>query len=117
VQWAWSRPNKIGAVSLTSTLTSTLLNEFTFAFNSDGTGTIDLDPTCGALCDRGTYGLNFPFLFPGTKLADGKIPRSESRDCRRSTAARIGRVGRLRVRLVGQRDEGDRQPHTRNSAS
>jgi hypothetical protein len=74
VQWAWSRPNKIGSVSLTSTLTSSLLNEFTFAFNSDGTGTIDLDPACGALCDRATYGLNFPFLFPGTKLANGKIP-------------------------------------------
>ena len=74
VQWAWSRPNKIGSVSLTSTLTSTLLNEFTFAFNSDGTGTIDLDPACGAVCDRTTYGLNFPFLFPGTKLADRKIP-------------------------------------------
>src|SRR5262245_3190544 len=74
VQWAWSRPNKVGSLSLTSTLTSTLLNEFTFAFNSDGTGTIDLDPACGALCDRATYGLNFPFLFPGTKLADRKIP-------------------------------------------
>jgi len=74
VQWAWSRPNKVGSLSLTSTLTSTLLNEFTFAFNSDGTGTIDLDPACGALCDRTTYGLNFPFLFPGTKLADRKIP-------------------------------------------
>jgi hypothetical protein len=74
VQWAWSRPNKVGSVSLTSTLTSTLLNEFTFAFNSDGTGSIGLDPACGALCDRATYGLNFPFLFPGTKLADGKIP-------------------------------------------
>jgi hypothetical protein len=74
VQWAWSRPNKVGSASLTSTLTSTLLNEFTFSFNSDGTGSIDLDPACGALCDRATYGLNFPFLFPGTKLADRKIP-------------------------------------------
>jgi len=74
VQWAWSRPNKIGAATLTSTLSSTLLNEFTFAFNSDGTGTIDLDPDCGARCDRATYGLTYPYLFPGTKLADQKIP-------------------------------------------
>src|SRR5262245_23666870 len=74
VQWAWSRPNKVGAASVTSTLSSTLLNEFTFAFNSDGNGTIDLDPDCGARCDRGTYGINFPFLFPGTKLANQKIP-------------------------------------------
>ncbi|PYQ85127.1 MAG: TonB-dependent receptor, partial [Acidobacteria bacterium] len=74
VQWAWSRPNKLGAASWNSVLSSTLLNEFTFAFNSDGTGTIDLDPACGARCDRATYGLNYPYLFPGTKLAPGKIP-------------------------------------------
>ena len=74
VQWAWSRPNKIGAVSLNSILSSTLLNEFTFAANSDGTGTIDLAADCGARCDRATYGLTYPYLFPGTKLADQKIP-------------------------------------------
>jgi hypothetical protein len=74
VQWAWSRPNKIGAASLNSILSSSLLNEFTFAFNSDGTGTIDLDPECGARCDRATYGLTYPYLFPGTKLANQKIP-------------------------------------------
>jgi hypothetical protein len=74
VQWAWSRPNKIGSASLNSILSSTLLNEFIFAYNSDGTGTIDLDPACGARCDRATYGLNYPYLFPGTKLAPGKIP-------------------------------------------
>ena len=74
VQWAWSRPNKLGAANWNSVLSSTLLNEFTFAFNSDGTGTIDLDPACGALCDRATYGISYPFLFPGTKLASGKIP-------------------------------------------
>src|SRR5262249_23446789 len=62
------------AASWNSVLSSTLLNEFTFAFNSDGTGTIDLDPDCGARCDRATYGLNYPYLFPGTKLAPGKIP-------------------------------------------
>jgi len=74
VQWAWSRPNKLSAASWNSVLSSTLLNEFTFAFNSDGTGTIDLDPDCGARCDRATYGVNYPYLFPGTKLAPGKIP-------------------------------------------
>src|SRR5262245_44417908 len=74
VQWAWSRPNKIASANWNSVLSSTLLNEFTFAFNSDGTGTIDLDPDCGARCDRATYGLNYPYLFPGTKLAPGKIP-------------------------------------------
>jgi hypothetical protein len=74
VQWAWSRPNKLGAASWNSVLSSKLLNELTFAFNSDGTGTIDLDPACGARCDRAAYGLTYPYLFPGTKLAPGKIP-------------------------------------------
>jgi len=73
-QEAWSRPNSTGAASLVSTLSPTLVNEFTFSANSDGKGTIDADPACGAKCQRSTYGLNFPFIFPGTKLFDEKIP-------------------------------------------
>jgi len=38
VQWAWSRSNKLDSANWNSVLSSTLLNEFTFAFNSDGTG-------------------------------------------------------------------------------
>src|SRR5207245_9006237 len=64
VQWAWSRPNKIGAVSLNSILSSTLLNEFTFAANSAGTGTIDLPGDCGARRHRGPYRLHHPSPVP-----------------------------------------------------
>ncbi len=74
VQWLWSRPNRLGSVSLNSILSSSLLNEFTFSANSDGKGTIEMWPDCGARCDRATYGVTFPYLFPGTKLADQKIP-------------------------------------------
>ncbi len=70
----WSRPNSTGAVSLISTLSPTFINEFTFSGNSDGKGTIDIDPNCGATCNRSTYGVNFPFLFPGTKLFPEKVP-------------------------------------------
>src|SRR5262245_11472394 len=70
----WSRPNSTGAVSLISTLSPTFINEFTFSGNSDGKGTIDFDPACGATCNRSTYGVNFPFLFPGTKLFPEKVP-------------------------------------------
>lgn len=72
----WSRPNSTGALSLISAFSPTFINEFTFSGNSDGKGTIDADPACGANCKRSTYGLNFPFLFPGTKLFPEKIPNT-----------------------------------------
>ena len=73
-QWWWSRPNRTGAVSLNSVLSSTLLNEFTFSTNSDGKGDIQMLPECGDQCDRRTYGLKYPYLFPGTKEYEQKIP-------------------------------------------
>ncbi|HYV30326.1 MAG TPA: carboxypeptidase regulatory-like domain-containing protein [Candidatus Binatia bacterium] len=70
----WSRPNRTAALSFTSTLSSTLLNEFTVSANSDGLGSIFYDPRCGAQCERRTYGINYPYLFPGTKWFDQKLP-------------------------------------------
>jgi hypothetical protein len=72
----WSRPNSTGAVSLISTFSPTFINEFTFSGNSDGKGTIDTDPGCGAKCKRSTYGINYPFLFPDTKVFPEKIPQT-----------------------------------------
>jgi hypothetical protein len=69
----WSRPNRIGAASLTSTFSPTFLNEFTFSANSDGKGDIQFGSYCTP-CLRSQYGLNYPFLFPGTKLAPEKVP-------------------------------------------
>ncbi|MGH9693398.1 MAG: carboxypeptidase regulatory-like domain-containing protein, partial [Bryobacteraceae bacterium] len=69
----WSRPNRIGAVSLTSTISPTFLNEFTFSANSDGKGTIDFGDYCTA-CLKSTYGVNYPYLFPGSKIAPEKVP-------------------------------------------
>jgi hypothetical protein len=69
----WSRPNRIGAISLTSTISPTLLNEFTFSANSDGKGTIDFGSYCTA-CLRSTYGVNYPYLFPASKVAPEKVP-------------------------------------------
>jgi hypothetical protein len=74
VGWLWSRPNKLLSASLNSIVSSSLLNEFTFSMNSDDKGTIDMWPDCGARCDRATYGVTYPYLFPGTKLANEKIP-------------------------------------------
>ncbi len=74
MQELWSRPNSTGALSLTSTLSPTLINEFTFSANSDGKGDIAADLSCDAKCRRSTYGINFPFIFPGTKMFAEKLP-------------------------------------------
>lgn len=69
----WSRPNRIGAVSLISTLSPTFVNELNFSANSDGLGNIAFGSYCTS-CLRSTYGLNYPYLFPGTKIAPEKVP-------------------------------------------
>ncbi len=73
-QSLWSRPNRTGIVDLTTTFSATLLNDFSISVNSDGKGSINPNPSCGAYCDRGTYGINYPYLFPGTKLFGPKLP-------------------------------------------
>jgi hypothetical protein len=73
-QSLWSRPNRTAALSLTSTFTPTLINEFTVSGNSDGLGSIYANPACGPRCDRATYGINYPFIYPGTKWFPGKLP-------------------------------------------
>lgn len=73
-QSSWSRPNRTAALSLTSTFSPTLINEFTVSGNSDGLGSIYANPGCGAFCDRTTYGINYPFIYPGTKWFPGKLP-------------------------------------------
>ena len=69
----WSRPNRVGAVSLTSTFSPTFINEFNFSANSDGKGDIGFGSYCTA-CLRSTYGLNYPYIFPGSKIAALKVP-------------------------------------------
>ena len=73
-QSLWSRPNRTAAVSLTSTFSPTLVNEFTVSGNSDGLGSIYANPGCGPRCDRTTYGINYPFIYPGTKWDPQKLP-------------------------------------------
>jgi hypothetical protein len=73
-QSSWSRPNRTAALSLTSTISPTFINEFTFSGNSDGLGSIFANPACGPRCDRATYGIDYPFIYPGTKWFAGKIP-------------------------------------------
>ncbi len=69
----WSRPNRVGAVSLTSTISPTFINEFNFSANSDGKGSIGFGSYCTA-CLRSTYDLDYPYIYPGTKIAPQKLP-------------------------------------------
>jgi hypothetical protein len=70
----WERPNRTAALSLTSTLSPTLINEFTASANSDGLGLIARDTKCGPNCLRSTYGIDYPYIYPGTKIFDQKLP-------------------------------------------
>ncbi len=73
-QSSWSRPNRTASLSVTSTISPTFINEFTFSASSDGLGSIYANEGCGARCNRSTYGINFPFIYPGTKWFGEKIP-------------------------------------------
>jgi Carboxypeptidase regulatory-like domain len=71
----WSRPNRTAVATVSSTLSSTFLNEFTVSASSDGLGEANSDPECGATCRRSTYGVTYPFLFPAdSKFDPEKLP-------------------------------------------
>ena len=73
-QSLWSRPNRTAIVDLTTTFSPTLLNDFSVSGNSDGKGSIQQDPACGAYCSRSAAGITYPYLFPGSKLFADKLP-------------------------------------------
>jgi hypothetical protein len=67
----WDRPNTTAALSHTSTLSSKLLNEFTFAYSLDEVFiSIFTEPGLQA---RSRYGINYPYIYPGKEIED-KIP-------------------------------------------
>ena len=78
----WDYPGRTAAATLTSTLTNSLINEFTFSWGSTKpskflgqrncdycSGGVDLVP----YRLRSQVGLNYPYLFPGTKLDPEKL--------------------------------------------
>jgi Carboxypeptidase regulatory-like domain len=67
----WDRPNTTAALSLTSTLSPKLLNEFTFAYSLDEVFiNVFTEPGLQA---RSRYGITYPYIFPGKEIED-KIP-------------------------------------------
>jgi hypothetical protein len=58
--------------SWTSTIRDNLLNEFTYAYSKDEVFINVFQG--GGLYQRSRYGINYPYLFPGIKEIEDKIP-------------------------------------------
>jgi hypothetical protein len=79
----WKYPGRTLAATMTSTLTNSLINEFTFSWGSTKPASFFGQRTCD-FCPGGadallypttsSVGLTYPYLFPGTKLDPQKIP-------------------------------------------
>ena len=68
----WDRPNKTMTASWTSTLSSTLINEFSFTNSLDE---VFINVFRGTdLFQRSKYGINYPYIFPENKEIPDKIP-------------------------------------------
>ena len=71
----WDRPNSTGAISVTSTLLPTLISDFTFTAANDLVYIGIFENEGQARYLRTQYGLNFPYIVPGAKRIDQRIPR------------------------------------------
>ena len=79
----WDYPGRTMAATFTSTLSSSLINEFSFSWGSTSPSKYFGQRNCD-YCPGGTeaflyprqkdVGINYPYLFPGTKLDPDKIP-------------------------------------------
>lgn len=65
------RPNYTSVASFTTIITPTLINEASFSASVDYNYN---NVANNGRYDRGLYGINYPYLFPGTKDLPNKIP-------------------------------------------
>jgi Carboxypeptidase regulatory-like domain/TonB-dependent Receptor Plug Domain len=72
IQEFQTRPNQTIALGLTSTISPTMINEAHFSLSIDDVYNSLLASSPGL--DRGQYGINFPYIVPGAKSAENKIP-------------------------------------------
>ena len=68
----WNRPNRTQTASWTNTLSSKLINEFSFTNALDEVFIGIFQGT--DLFQRSKYGINYPYIFPENKLIPDKIP-------------------------------------------
>ncbi len=70
----WRRPNRTGAISVSSTLGANKVNEITATAANDVVQ-MTLYPFDGVnRYERSLYGINFPYVIPGTKRVENRIP-------------------------------------------
>lgn len=78
----WDYPGRTMAATFTSTLSSSLINEFTFSWGSTKPSKFFGQRNCGYCSGgpdlvpyrlRSQAGLNYPYIFPGTKLDPEKL--------------------------------------------
>jgi len=67
----WERPNSTQTMSWTSTITPTLINEFSYTYSLDEVF-INLETSAG-VHQRSRYGINYPYIFQEKQIFD-KIP-------------------------------------------
>jgi hypothetical protein len=63
----WKRPNRSAALSVTSALSPSLINELTFGASAD---LVFINVFDNGLYRRGQYGINYPYIFPGKEIED-----------------------------------------------
>ena len=107
----WSRPNRVGAVSLTSTLSPTLVNEFNFSANSDGKGDIEFGSYCTTLpAQRVRAELSVALSGHQDRSREGaEHPHTGTDHARCRSVSRF--LVRLRLRLDQHHHQDRRHPH------
>jgi hypothetical protein len=68
----WQRPNQTNALGWVWTISPTMINEARFSVSIDDVY-INENPA-GAGYNRGSFGIDFPYILPGSKAAENKIP-------------------------------------------
>jgi Carboxypeptidase regulatory-like domain/TonB-dependent Receptor Plug Domain len=78
VPLSWSRPNQDNSLGWVWTITPTLINEARTSMSIDDVYINVYAPGLGY--NRGNFGINFPYIIPGPKASENKIPTANLND-------------------------------------
>ncbi|HUA99421.1 MAG TPA: carboxypeptidase regulatory-like domain-containing protein [Terracidiphilus sp.] len=78
VPLSWSRPNQDNSLGWVWTITPTMVNEAHTSMSIDDVY-INVDPV-GIGYNRSNFGINFPYIIPGPKASEQKIPTANLND-------------------------------------
>ncbi len=111
VPLSWSRPNQDNSLGWVWTISPTLINEARTSVSIDDVY-INVDPV-GIGYNRSNFGIDFPYIIPGSKASEKKIPTASLNDAFSNIAGRALSLPLLRHHLPGLRqlDEGLEESH------